>query len=288
MINFIFNTNKYDKIGIKYRYKDFITFLDDYKIDYSISNVLQEKTFNIIDLFYLCDNPNFQINDSCYIFCGSSKKIFEAASYYKEHNMTPNYHQYISHNLYYAQCFDGVFLPMYLYLNDIVLRDTGKQYKYGIFANSYDVSYLMFDEVINTLGIDWHDILFMDNYGCVSHGMNVTNNKNIFYSSIETFLDFTNDYTNRHVMSRTYLELIANNIPIQIVSFNKSKPVSFKGFSHVQYEIVIQHKLFDLLNVYYEPKYFKTDTYLDYIKYIFNKLDTPIRLKTVEEYCNNG
>ena len=288
MINFIFNTNKYDKIGIKYRYKDFITFLEDYKIEYEISNIPQKNIFNIVDLFYLCDNPNFQLDDSCYIFCGSSKKIFETAFYYKNHNIVSNYHHYISHNLYYAQCFGGVFLPMYLHSNDIVLRNGGKRYKYGIFANSYDVSYLVFDKIINALGIDYHDILFMDNYGCVNHERNVTNDKNTFYSSIETFLDFTNDYTNRHVMSRTYLELIANNIPIQIVSFNKSKPISFKGFSHIHYEIVIRHELFDLLNAHYVPKYFKTDTYSDYIKYILNNLNAPIHLATVEGYCNNG
>ena len=87
-------------------------------------------------------------------------------------------------------------------------------------------------------------------------------------------------------MSRTYLELIANNIPIQIVSFNNSKPISFRGFSHIEYETVAEYHLFDLLNVKYEPKYFKTDTYSDYIKYALNNLNKPIKLATVEEYSN--
>ena len=53
MINFIFNTDKYDKIGIKYRYQDFNSFLKDYKIEYSISNACQKHCFNIVDLFYM-------------------------------------------------------------------------------------------------------------------------------------------------------------------------------------------------------------------------------------------
>ena len=52
MVNFIFNTDKYDKIGIKYRYQDFNSFLKDYKIEYSISNACQKHCFNIVDLFY--------------------------------------------------------------------------------------------------------------------------------------------------------------------------------------------------------------------------------------------
>ena len=286
MLNFIFNTSKYDKIGIKYRYKDFIAFLDDYKIKYTISGNRQDGANNIVDLFYICDNPDFEIDNSCYVFCGSSKKIFEAVPYYKAHNIKPNYQHYISHNLYYAQCFNGIFLPMLLHINDITLTDGLKRYKYGIFANSYDVSHLVIDEVINTLKLDYRDILFMDNSECIQSDKNITNDKNIFYSSIETFLDFANDYTNRHVMSRTYLELIANTIPIHIVSFNKSKPVSFMGFSHVQYKTLAEYDLFDLLSVYYEPRYFKTDTYSDYIKYALNNLNTPLKRSTVEEYCH--
>lgn len=288
MINFIFDTSKYDKHGIKYRYIDFISFLDNYNIEYTISKNINPKCFNFLEINYLCDYPYFQFNNSCYIFCGSSKKIFETTTLLSKHGIKPNYQHYISHNLYYAQCFDGIFLPMYLYTNDIAPNNMIKRYKYGIFATNYDVNYLVFDEVINKLGIDWRDILFMDNEECVNRRMNITNDKNIFYSSIDTFLDFANDYTNRHVMSRTYLELIANNIPIQIVSFNNSKPISFRGFSHIQYETVVEHELFDLLNVYYEPKYFRTGTYSDYIKYALNNLDKPIKLATVEDYTNEN
>ena len=175
---------------------------------------------------------------------------------------------------------------MYLHYNDIIHINKSKSYKYGIFASDYDVSYLIFNEVFNKLDIDYNDILFMDNSNCVSRELQITNDKNVFYSSIDTFLDFANDYTNRHVMSRTYLELIANNIPIQIVSFNNSKPISFRGFSHIEYETVAEYHLFDLLNVKYEPKYFRTDTYSDYIKYALNNLNKPIKLATVEEYSN--
>ena len=286
-MNFIFNTNKYDKIGIKYRYQDFISFLENYAIEYNISQCIEANAFNIVDLFYMCDNPNFEIDNSCYVFCGSSKKIFEAIPYYIAHNKKPDYQHYISHNLYYAQCFNGIFLPMFLHTNDITLTGGLKRYKYGIFANSYDVSYLVFKEILDALGITSHDVLFMDNSGCITNPvLNQTNDKNVFYSSIDAFLDFANNYTNRHVMSRTYLELIANNIPIQIVSFNKSKPVSFKGFSHVKYVTLVEHELFDLLSVHYEPKYFKTDTYSNYIKYILSNLDKPIKFSTVEEYSN--
>ena len=177
---------------------------------------------------------------------------------------------------------------MFLHTNDITIIDNLKRYKFGVFATHYDVSYLLFDEIMDTLGIDYQDILFMDNEDCINHGMNITNDKDIFYSSIDTFLDFANDYTNRHVMSRTYLELIANNIPIQIVSFNNSTPISFKGFSHIKYETIAEYHLFDLLNVRYEPKYFRTDTYSDYIKYALNNLDRPIRLATVEDYTNEN
>lgn len=288
MINFIFDTARYDKNGIKYRYNDFMSFLSRYNIAYTIRSQVKIANFNIIDINYICDNPDIILNNSCYVFCGSSKKIFEIIPYYITHKMNLNYRHYLSHNLYYAQCFDGVFLPMYLYINDISLIKNLKQYKYGIFVSHYDMSYLLFTEIINTLGISYQDILFMDNEKCVNHGMNITNDKNVFYSSIDTFLDFANDYTNRHVMSRTYLELIANNIPIQIVSFNNSKPISFKGFSHIKYETVAEYHLFDLLNVKYEPKYFRTDTYSDYIKYALNNLDKPIRLATVEDYTNEN
>ena len=286
MINFIFNTDKYDKIGIKYRYQDFNSFLKDYKIEYSISNACQKHCFNIVDLFYLYENHRFKLDNSCYIFCGSSKKIFETIPRHVKCDIISDYRHYLSHNLYYAQCFNGVFLPMYLHYNDIIHINKSKSYKYGIFASDYDVSYLIFNEVFNKLDIDYNDILFMDNSNCVSRELQITNDKNVFYSSIDTFLDFANDYTNRHVMSRTYLELIANNIPIQIVSFNNSKPISFRGFSHIEYETVAEYHLFDLLNVKYEPKYFRTDTYSDYIKYALNNLNKPIKLATVEEYSN--
>lgn len=288
MTNLIFDIVKYDKCGIKYRYNDFILFLRKYNIDYTIDNKIKLNNFNIIDINYICDNPNIVLDNSCYIFCGSSKKIFETNSYYIFHSVKPNYQQYISHNLYYAQCFSGVYVPMFLHTNDITIIDNLKRYKFGVFATHYDMNYLLFTEIINTLGISYQDILFMDNEDCINHGMNITNDKDIFYSSIDTFLDFANDYTNRHVMSRTYLELIANNIPIQIVSFNNSTPISFKGFSHIKYETVAKYHLFDLLNVRYEPKYFRTDTYSDYIKYALNNLDRPIRLATVEDYTNEN
>lgn len=286
MINFIFDTSKYDKCGMKYRYNDFMMFLKDYNIKYTISTQINLTDFNIIDINYVCDNPDVELDNSCFVFCGSSKKIFEALPYYTLHNIKHNYQRYISHNLYYAQCFGGVFLPMFLHTNNITIEGSLKRYKYGVFATHYDVSYLLFDEIMNNLGIDWCDILFMDNWKSVRRNMNITNNKNIFYSSIDTFLDFANDYTNRHVMSRTYLELIANNIPIQIVSFNKSKPISFMGFSHVQYETLAECELYDLLSVHCEPKYFKTDTYSNYIKHILSNLDKPVKFSTVEEYSN--
>lgn len=288
MVNLIFNTSNYNKCGMKYRYNDFISFLDDYSLKYTLSAQIKPTDFNILDINYVCDNPDIELDYSCYIFCGSSKKIFEATSYYVAHNIKPSYQHYISHNLYYAQCFGGVYLPMFLHTNDVTITGGIKQYKFGIFATHYDVSYLLFTEMINTLGISYQDILFMDNEKCSNRGMNITNDKNVFYSSIDTFLDFANDYTNRHVMSRTYLELIANNIPIQIVSFNKSKPISFRGFSHIEYETVAEYHLFDLLNVKYEPKYFRTDTYSDYIKYALNNLNKPIQLSTVEKYSNGA
>lgn len=288
MTNFIFNTIKYDKCGMKYRYNDFMMFLKDYKIDYTVSTQITPTDFNIVDINYICDNPDIELNNSCYIFCGSSKKMFEAIPYYIIHKKKLNYQHYISHNLYYAQCFGGVFLPMFLHTNNITLVDSVKHYKYGIFATHYDVIYLLLNEILDALGVNYSDILFLDNEDCVNAICNKTSDKNVFYSSIETFLDFTDYYTNRHVMSRTYLELIANDIPIQIISFNQSKPISFTGFSHVQYEILAKHELFDLLSVQYEPKYFRTDIYSNYIKYILSNIDKPIKLPTVEDYTNEN
>ena len=288
MINFIFDSTKYDKCGMKYRYNDFILFLEKFNIDYIISTQIKPNTFNIIDINYICDNLDIHINDSCYIFCGSSKKVFESIIYYTKYNKKPEYKHYISHNIYYAKCFSGIFLPMFLYTNDIVLISNIKQYKYGIFVTHYDVNYLVLDNILNTMGLNYNEILFMDNENCISNMYNKTSDKNIFYSSIETFLDFSDCYSNRHVLSRTYLELIANNIPIQIVSFNKTKPISFKGFSHIQYTTLAKYELFDLLNVYYNQKYFKTDLYSNYIKYILKNLDKPINLPTIEDYTNDN
>ena len=269
--------------GNYFRYQDFFNFLSDNNIEFNINNKnLNEFDINVIDIVYYCDIEKLPLNENCFIFCGSSYKILELES----KNIKLDYSRFLTHNLYYAQCFNGIFLPMFLHTNDITLTGGLKRYKYGVFATHYDMSYLLFDEIINTLGISYQDILFMDNENFINRDMNTTNDKNIFYSSIETFLDFTNDYTNRHVMSRTYLELIANNIPIQIVSFNNSKPISFRGFSHIEYETVAEYHLFDLLNVKYETKYFRTDTYSDYIKYALNNLNKPIKLATVEEYSN--
>ena len=287
MLNFIFDNIKYDKCGAKYRYNDFISFLNDYYIIYKISNNIKSSDFNIIDINYICENPYIILNDLCYIFCGTSKKLFEYLStfnYYKK----INYQQYISHNLYYTNCFNGIFLPMFLYNNDIKLKNVNKKYKYGVFITHYDVNYLMLDKIINILNISYDDILFLDNEKYIKPIYHKTNDKDIFYSSIDIFLDFANDYTNRHVMSRTYLELIANNIPIQIVSFNNSKPISFKGFSHIKYKKIQEFEYFDLLEVIYEQKYFKTETYSNYIKYILNNLNKPIKLPTVEEYTNEN
>lgn len=286
MINFIFDTTLYDKNGVKYRYDDFLLFLKKSNIKYNTVYNITDYRYNIVDLLYICDNSNFVINSSCYMFCGSSKKIMESKQYYNKHNIIPDYSKYISHNLYYANSFNGTFLPMFLYKNDTKMVNVNKKYKYGIFASCYDVTYLLYNKIFDTLDIDYNEILFMDNENCVNNKYNKTNDKNLFYSSIDTFLDFANDYSNRHVMSRTYLEIIANNIPIQIVSFNNSKPISFKGFSHIQYNKINEFTNFDLLDVIYEPKYFKIETYSDYIRYILNNLDKRIHLSSVEEYVN--
>lgn len=284
MINFIYEKKKYNKIGSVYRYKDFLSFLDNQNIAYT-TNIFKSKQ-NIVDMLYFCEHPEFIIDDSCYMFCCSSKKIFQSLSYYNTHNIKPNYCQYIVHNLYYANCFNGIFLPMFLYNNDIQLINVNKKYRYGIYATNYDVTYLIFNKLFHLLDVDCNDILFMDNQNCVDYKCNKTNDKDTFYSSIDIFLDFANDYTNRHVMSRTYLELIANNIPIQIVSFNNSKPISFKGFSHIKYKKIQEFEYFDLLEVIYEQKYFKTETYSNYIKYILNNLNNSLHLVSVEEYIN--
>ena len=175
---------------------------------------------------------------------------------------------------------------MFLYKNNINILKLNKKYRYGIYANLYDVSYLIYNEIFNKLNISINNILFMDNQNRVPNNWHKTNDKDIFYSSIDIFLDFANDYTNRHVMSRTYLELIANNIPIHIVSFNNSKPISLKNFSHIKYELLHKYDIFDLLNVKYEPKYFLTQSYSEYIKYLVNNLDKSIHYQFVEEYID--
>lgn len=289
MLNFIIDTQKYDKCGVKFRYADFITFLSDYNIPYTIDKNINNEGYNIIDINYLDDNPQFELQDNCYVFCGSSRKIISILyTYYKKHNTLPNYNNYITHNLYYANSLDAIFMPMFLYNNDIKMIKTQKKYKYGIYANFYDVSYLIYKDVLNILSISLDDVLFMDNQNCVSKKCNRTSDKHFFYSHIETFLDFSNDYANRHVMSRTCLELIANNIPIHIISFYNSIPVSFKNFNHIKYYKIKEFNEFNLLGIEYQPKYFLTKTYSDYIKYLANNMDKHIKYESVEEYANEN
>ena len=286
MFNFIFDDTNYQKYGMQYRYADFIQYLSDNNLEYCIGEDINKHKYNIIDINYMYDNPTFLINDNCYIFCGSSRKVLKILDYYRLHNIKPDYTKYLLHNLYYANSLNAIFIPMFLYKNNINIKKVDNKYKYGIYANSYDVSYLLYKEIFDKLYVPIDNILFMDNQNGVPNNWHKTNDKDIFYSSIDIFLDFANDYTNRHVMSRTYLELIANNIPIHIVSFDKSKPISFKNFSHIEYEIIDKYDVFDLLNVKYEPKYFLTQTYSKYIKYLVNNLDKSIHYQFIEEYMD--
>ena len=52
----------------------------------------------------------------------------------------------------------------------------------------------------------------MDREQYFDSSYNTTQDNEFFINNIDTFLDIANDYTNRHVFSRTYLEIINNDI----------------------------------------------------------------------------
>lgn len=275
--------------GNYFRYQDFFNFLSDNHIDFSInSKNLNDFDINIIDIVYYCDIEKMPLAANCFIFCGSSYKILELES----QNIKLDYNRFLTHNLYYAHLLNGIFLPMFLYHNDIVITPIEQKYKYGMFLSLYDSNYIIAFDVLRQCGIDYKDVLFLDREGLIPTTYNVTSDKNIFYSSIYTFLDIANDYNNRHVVSRTYLELIANNIPIHIISFNNHEAVTFKNFRHLKYQPVYETNTFKIYNVEYNKYYFNTQNYSNYISLLFNYYlcnnKKPSIKDSVEEYSNNG
>ena len=288
-INFLYKT--LHLYGNNFRYIDFFNFLSDNNIEFSINDTnLSKYDTNIIDIIYYynhSNNFNEQLNDNCFIFCGSSYKIVELES----KNIKLDYTRFLTHNLYYAHLLKCVFFPMFLYKTDIIQNRIPK-YKYGMFLSPHDSSYLVLPDILNEYGISIEEILFMDREKLFNK-YNTTSDKNKFYSNIECFLDIANDYNNRHVTSRTYLELIANDIPIHIVSYCNSEAVTFKLFNHLVYEKIFEAKDFNIYNVKYNNYYFNTQ---NYSKYILNSLLNNLSNKNlaklrqlksnVEEYSN--
>lgn len=281
MLNFI-----YKKLGLhgnNYRYKDFFKFLDSQHILYKINDInFNEYHANIIDIVYYYDNTDIKLLDNCYIFCGSEYKILQLEG----RNITFDYSRFITHNLYYAQQLKCMFLPMYLYENNINITNIDKKYKYGMFLTYNDSNYLIVEELLSRFNISIGDVLILDRENLMKAPFITTNNKEYFYSSIDCFLDIANDYNNRHVTSRTYLELISNNIPIEIISYYDSEAITLKGFRHIKKELLKSDKEVKWYKIDYNKYFFNTNSYS---KYIANLLSKPrnIIYNYVEDYADN-
>lgn len=288
MINFITDIDKSFIVGNKHRYIDFFEFADDYNISYTNTDNINNDVYNIIDLRYLCNNTDIILNDKCKFFCGYSLRIIELLSNncsYVYKDLILN--NIVSHNLYYCKCFNGTFLPMYIYKN-INRYSVNNKYKYGMFiTHENDVNYILINDIMNKLNINKEDILFMDREQYFDYSYNTTQDNEFFINNIDTFLDIANDYTNRHIFSRTYLEIINNDINFNIISYNNSKPTSFLNFNHIQYDLIDNYDDFEYINVKYDKKYFKMENYSNYIKEVVVNNKFNILYNYVEDYCND-
>jgi len=289
MINLLIDTNSRIS-GNLYRYNDFINYMYDNSISYIVNDNISEKYFNLIDLSYYVHNTDIDIdyNCKCKFFCGNSARLVSILSDYNYPHRDYILNNLITHNLYYSKKLNCSFIPMYMYNNININRNI--KYKYGIFISSEtDANYNSVFNILNELNINTNDILFMDreDYLNSKNNYNTTKDNNYFMSSIDTFLDIANDYTCRHVFSRTYLEVINNNIDFNVISFNNSKPITLLGFKHINYNIIDSFKDFNYYNISYDNKYFKTQNYSNYIKEVIINNNFNILYDYIEDYHND-
>jgi len=283
----IFRSTSFIISGNLNRYNDFINFLDDYNIDYVINDNIHKYELNLIDMSYYVNNKSMDVNNKCKFFFDYSLRLIEILSDLDYPNRDLIFNNLICHNFMYCKKLNATFMPMYMY-NNINITDN-KKYKYGIFISSHtDANYTSVLSILKDLKINSDDVLFMDREDYLdSKTYNTTKDNSYFMGSIDTFLEIANDYTGRHVFSRSYLEVINNNINFNVISFNNSKPISLLGFSHIKYDLISKHKDYNYYNIKYDNKYFKIQNYSNYIKEVLNNYNYNIMLDSIESYHND-
>lgn len=279
MLNFVLR-NIGDIYGNTKRYEDFFKYLNYLNFSYITSSTTKSNTTNFIDLLYETQNKYRQyklFKPNNFYFLGGESRIIELlTNSLKSHNL-------VTHNLYYAKKLNAVFLPMFLFQNTAKVKRDNIKYKYGFFISTEDPNSYILENIIEEMNIDKRDILLMDRHNIYSDYNTTTDNK-LFYNSIESFVDIASDTSTRHIVSRTYLELIDNDIPIKCVSFDDNKLISFMGFNHIRYTIENEYEHFKIYNVIYDKKYFRTDTYTNYILKTLNTFELDLR-DDVEDYA---
>jgi hypothetical protein len=268
--------------GIR-RYLDFYEFLDFSNIQYDKIpkngniNVYDSNTYNF---------KNFKARSTDYLFLSSIEKIL-----YR--NKTP-FRNFIIHNLFIANKIKCYFLPMlgfsdkYLFKKNTIFS----KYEYGIHFTIFDGNYNSILNFIDMIGHDKVILLCKDKDFIPKDYLDVelTSDTSTFINSIECLVDFYDIYSARHVMSRLYIECFLAEIPFKTLAPYGEFPLlhSLLQFSSIKYTFLETFdKIFDIYELDYDNKYFRTDTYSKYITECFNNgfIDCS-NIKYIEELSN--
>ena len=277
MFNFFINTPENINGGV-YRYQEFFAFCDKNNIPYTINQDITNED-NIIDIDYFSMGNDYVKGN---IFYGAMRR-------YIYHKIKFPDRKHYTHNLYYANLTNGIFLPMFIYDTHRYRKQENIKYKYGMFSTIFDSNFPSIDYLLKECNISCEDILLLDRENLMSaYGYETTQNTEYFLNSVENIIDVVFQYSTRHVFSRFYAECMIFNKPMYFISINDTTPISFRNFKHIKYNKLKKiNSIISIIKAEYDIKYFMLSSYSEYIKYVSNNLcNNIVKLDYVEDYSN--
>ena len=269
--NFVINSTRF---SANQRLTEFNSFLNTYSIPNTLtildSNILRNVDYPIPVTILI----NFRDDPRSFISVASTKDIVHFWNLFREFNLT-------IHNSFLSSAYpNAIFLPMFCIENNIQIKDTNKEavikhYPYGIYITNYDANSEMLYDVLEDLSIDKDQVLLMDKEDSYKE-FNTTRDRNVFFSSAGTILEFSDTYSSRHVSSRFYFECIYNDKPFYIVNLNKSesepKPHTLMQFKSIKYKKLsdLSSKKFSVFSFDLDKKLIMTSSYIDYIRWVMD------------------
>lgn len=258
------------------RLTDFNSFLTTHNISATLtildSNILRNVDYPIP----LTILKEFRDDPRSFISVASTKDIIHFWNLFREFNLT-------IHNSFLSSTYsNAIFLPMFCIENNIKIEDisetskpNAKRYPYGIYITNYDANSEMLYDVLEDLSIDKDQVFLMDKEDSYKE-FNTTRDRDLFFSSVDTILEFSDTYSSRHVSSRFYFECIYNNKPLYIVNLNESelepKPHTLVQFKSIKYKklLDLSSKKFSIFSFDLDKKLIMTSSYIDYIKWVMD------------------